>query len=151
MTIVRPGYAAITPYLVCSDADAAIAWYARHLGATERYRLAMPGGGIAHAEIAIDEMVVMLSDAFPDMGIVAPDALGGSPVSLQVYVADADATFAAMVADGAEALFEVTDQFHGDRSGKLRDPFGHLWFVATNKEPLGPDEIVARFGSQSEG
>jgi len=141
----RPGYAAVTPYLVCADAGAAIEWYTRHLGATERYRLAMPGGGIAHAEIAIDGMVLMLSDAFPDMGIVAPDGLGGSPVSLQVYVADADATFDAMVADGAEALFEVTDQFHGDRSGKLRDPFGHLWFIATNREPLTPDEIVARF------
>ncbi|MCR9123393.1 MAG: VOC family protein [Phyllobacteriaceae bacterium] len=142
---IRPSYAAVTPYLVCSDASAAIDWYARHLGATERYRLAMPGGGIAHAEIAINGMVLMVSDAFPDMGIVAPDGLGGSPVSLQVYVENADQTFAAMVADGAEALFEVKDQFHGDRSGKLRDPFGHLWFIATNREPLGPDEIVARF------
>ena len=146
----RPGYAAITPYLVCADADAAIAWYGRHLGATERYRLAMPGGGIAHAEIAINGMVVMLSDAFPDMGIVAPGALGGSPVSLQIYVADADATFAAMVVDGAEALFEVKDQFHGDRSGKLRDPFGHLWFISTNIEPLEPDEIVARFAQDGD-
>lgn len=142
---IRPGYAAVTPYLVCSDAGAAIDWYTKHLGATERYRLAMPGGGIAHAEIVVNGMVLMVSDAFPDMGIVAPDGLGGSPVSLQVYVDDADQTFAAMVADGAEALFAVKDQFHGDRSGKLRDPFGHLWFIATNREPLTPDEIVARF------
>jgi len=148
---VRPGYAAVTPYLVCADAGAAMAWYGEHLGAAERYRLPMPGGGIAHAEIAISGMVLMLSDAFPDMGIVAPDALGGSPVSLQVYVADADATFAAMVADGAEALFDVKDQFHGDRSGKLRDPFGHLWFVSTNREPLDPDEIVSRFKAQMGG
>lgn len=146
---IRPGYAAITPYLVCADAGAAIDWYGKHLGATERYRLAMPGGGIAHAEIAINGMVLMLSDAFPDMGIVAPNGLGGSPVSLQVYVDDADAIFAAMVADGAEPLFEVKDQFHGDRSGKLRDPFGHLWFIATNREPLTPDEIVARFAQGS--
>ncbi|MBO6638955.1 MAG: VOC family protein [Roseitalea sp.] len=145
----RPGYAAVTPYLVCADAGAAIDWYARHLGATERYRLEMPGGGIVHAEIDLNGMVLMVSDAFPDMGIVAPDALGGSPVSLQVYVADADATFAAMVADGAEALFEVKDQFHGDRSGKLRDPFGHLWFIATNHEALGPNEIVQRFSQGS--
>lgn len=147
----RPGYAAVTPYLVCADADAAIAWYGKHLGATERYRLTMPNDTIVHAEIAIGDMVLMLSDAFTDMGIVAPDGVTNPPVGLSVYVDDVDAVFAAMLADGADQLFEVKDQFHGDRSGKLRDPFGHVWFMCTNTEPIGPDEIVARFKSQFGG
>ena len=141
----RPGYAAVTPHLVCQDADKAIAWYVKHLGAVERYRLPLPNGQLAHAEITIGDAVLMLSDPFAEMGIVGPDTLGGSPVSLAVYVDDVDAVFAAMLADGAEQLFEVKDQFHGDRSGKLRDPFGHIWFVSTNLEALEPDEIVARF------
>ena len=148
---IRPGYAAVTPYLVCDPAPDAIAWYAKHLGAAERYRLPMPDGKISHAEIAIGGMVVMVSDAFPDMGIVGPGALGGSPVSLSVYVEDADATFAAMLADGAQQLFAVADQFHGDRSGKLRDPFGHLWFISTNTRPLAPDAIVASFKAMMGG
>lgn len=143
----RPGYAAITPHLVCNTADKAIAWYTKHLDAVERYRLPMPDGKLAHAEIAIGDMIVMLSDPFSEMGIVGPDALGGSPVSLNVYVDDVDATFKAMAADGAEPLFEVKDQFHGDRSGKLRDPFGHIWFISTSVEPLEPAQIVARFGA----
>ncbi len=148
---IRPGYAAVTPYLVCDPAADAIAWYGRHLGAVERYRLPMPDGKISHAEIAIGGMVVMISDAFAEMGIVGPGALGGSPVALSVYVDDADATFAAMLADGAEQLFAVTDQFHGDRSGKLRDPFGHLWFIATNTKAMGPDEIVSGFKAMMGG
>lgn len=147
----RPGYSVVTPYLVCADADAAIAWYGKHLDAKERYRLTMPDGAIVHAEIAIGDMVLMLSDPFPGMGIVAPDGKTSPPVGLSVYVDDVDNVFAGMLADGAAQLFEVKDQFHGDRSGKLRDPFGHVWFVCTNNEPLDPDEIVARFKAEFGG
>ncbi|MEM8541841.1 MAG: VOC family protein [Pseudomonadota bacterium] len=141
----RPGYAAITPYLVCRDAHAAIAWYSKHLGATERYRLPLPDGALAHAEIEINGMVVMIADEMEAWGIVSPQSLNGSPVSLNIYVEDCDATFVAMMEDGAEQLSPVEDQFHGDRSGKLRDPFGHIWHIATHKEAFEPDEIVARF------
>lgn len=147
----RPGYAAITPYLVCKDADAAIKWYTKHLGAIERYRLNMDGGTIAHAELEIGDSVIMLADEFPDMNIVGPDTLGGSPVSLNIYVDDVDAIFAAMLADGATELQAVTDQFHGDRSGKLRDPSGHLWHVGTNLENPATEEIEKRFANMMSG
>ncbi|MEP3280540.1 MAG: VOC family protein [Stappiaceae bacterium] len=143
----RPGYHTITPYLVCKSAAEAMEFYAEHLEATERYRLLMPGGSIAHAEMALGDSVLMIADEFPDMGIKSPSSLGGSPVSLSVYVEDVDATFTAMIAAGSEELQAVTDQFHGDRSGKLKDPFGHIWHVGTNKEDLSVDEIKRRFNA----
>ncbi len=90
-------------------------------------------------------MVLMIADEVEAWNIVSPQALGGSPVSLNIYVEDCDVTFAAMIADGAEQLSPVEDQFHGDRSGKLKDPFGHIWHIATHKQDLEPDEIIARF------
>lgn len=147
----RPGYSSVTPYLICGDADAAITWYAKHLGAVERYRLDMDDGKIAHAELAVGESVIMLADEFPDMNIVGPAALGGSPVSFNVYVDNVDAAFAAMLADGATELQPVTDQFHGDRAGKLADPFGHIWHVGTNMENPAPDEIRKRFDEMMKG
>ena len=147
----RPGYATVNAYLVCDPASNAIAWYVKHLGAIERYRLAMPDGKIAHAEVEIGDTVIMIADAFPEMGINAPDKASGSPVGLTVYVDDVDLTFAAMLADGAKELFEVKDQFHGDRSGKLADPFGHVWYVSTNQKALSADEIVASFKAMMGG
>lgn len=141
----RPGYAPITPYLVCRDAHGAIAWYGKHLAGRERYRLPLPDGALAHAEIEINGMVLMIADEVEAWNIVSPQTLGGSPVSLNIYVEDCDATFAAMVADGAQQLSPVEDQFHGDRSGKLKDPFGHIWHIASHKQTLEPDEIIARF------
>ncbi len=147
----RPGYTTITPYLVCANAAAAIDWYAKHLGAVERYRLPMAGGKVAHAELKLGDGIVMLADEFPAMGIAGPKTLAGSPVSLNIYVDDVDTVFAAMLADGAAELQPVTDQFHGDRSGKLTDPFGHIWHIATNMENPGIDEIKSRFAKMMEG
>ncbi len=141
----RPGYHTITPYLVCRNASDAMDFYAKHFGAQERYRLTMPNGAIAHAEMSLGDSVVMIADEFPAMGIVSPASLGGSPVSLSVYVDDVDTTFAAILAAGGEELQPVADQFHGDRSGKLKDPFGHVWHVGSNKEDVSPDEIKRRF------
>ncbi len=146
----RPGYAAITPYLVCRDAHAAIQYYGKHLGAKERYRLPLPDGALAHAEIEINGMVLMIADEVEAWNIISPLTLGGSGVSLNVYVNDCDTVFAAMLADGSEQLSPMEDQFHGDRSGKLKDPFGHIWHIATSKEPLEPDEIVSRFAKMME-
>lgn len=147
----RAGYHTVTPYLVCKGASEAIRWYVRQLGAVELYRLNMPDGSLAHAEFQIGDSRFMISDEIPSMGILSPHSLGGSAVSLNLYVSDCDATFAAMLADGAEQVSEVKDQFHGDRSGKLRDPFGHLWHIATNLDPVDDAEVVQRFKAMVSG
>lgn len=147
----RPGYHTVTPYLVCRDASGAISWYTRHLGAQELYRLEMADGSIVHAEFQIGDSRFMISDEIVPMGILSPQSLEGSPVSLNLYVPDCDATFEAMTRDGAEPLFEVKDQFHGDRSGKLRDPFGHIWHISTNRESYDDTEIVKRFNAMVSG
>jgi PhnB protein len=107
-------------------------------------RMPAPGGKVAHAEIQIGNSRVMLADEFPEMGAKAPPAFGGSPVGLMVYVEDVDAVFNRAVAAGAKVKKAVADQFYGDRSGTLTDPFGHQWTVATHKEDLTPEEIARR-------
>lgn len=143
----RPGYHTITPYLVCQNASDAMDFYAEHFGAQERYRLAMPSGVIAHAEMSVGDSMVMIADEFPEMGILSPQSLGGSPVSLSIYVGDVDAVFLAVLAAGGEELQPVAEQFHGDRAGKLKDPFGHIWHIGTNNENVPPDEIKRRFAA----
>jgi PhnB protein len=147
----RQGYATVTPYLICRGANAAIDYYKKNLGATEIYRLAMPNGLLVHAEIKIGDSVIMLTDEMADMGLASPKTLGATSVTLNVYVEDADKIFTEMINDGATAIFKVQDQFHGDRSGKLKDPFGHVWHIATNKQNYKPDEIVAQFKSIMQG
>jgi PhnB protein len=145
--MVKPipdGYPTLTPYLVIDGATAAIAFYAKAFGAKERMRLGAPGGRISHAEIEIGGSVVMLADEFPDMGARGPKSVGGSPVHLHLYVADVDAAVAQAVAAGAEMVRQVQDQFYGDRSGTLRDPFGHIWHVATHVEDVSQEEIERR-------
>jgi PhnB protein len=142
----RAGYHTITPYVVCKDAIAAIDYYRRHFGAVEKYRLTMPDGSLAHAEIKIGDSVVMIAEENVAMGITSPQHLGGTGVTLNIYVEDPDAVSAAIASDGGTILFAVTDQFHGDRSGKVADRFGHVWHIATNKEDVHDAEIVSRFG-----
>ena len=136
---------AITPYLCCRDAAAAIEFYKNAFGATEDYRLAEPGGRIGHAEIRINGAPLMLSDEYPDMGVLSPQSLGGSAVAIHLYVADADAVEAKASAAGAKIVRPVADQFYGDRSGTLEDPFGHRWFVSTRKEVLSGAEVKRRY------
>jgi PhnB protein len=142
----REGYHTITPYLVCRDAVAAIDYYRKHFGAREKYRLAMPDGSLAHAEIEIGDSVVMIAEENVAMGITSPQHLGGTGVTLNIYVEDPDSVSAAIASDGGTILFAVADQFHGDRSGKVADRFGHVWHIATNQEQVADAEIVARFG-----
>ena len=142
---MRKGYNKISAYLVCRNAVHAVDFYTRHFGAEEDYRLAGSDGIIMHCEMKIGDCRIMISDEFPDSGVLSPISIGGTPVSLNIYVDDCDAVFAAMLADGATQLSPVEDQFHGDRSGKLVDPYGHIWHIATNKENLESDEVVARF------
>jgi PhnB protein len=144
VTPVPPGYEGITPYLIARNASAAIEFYTKAFGAEETYRLAQPDGRVGHAEIRIGGAVLMLADEFPEMGIKAPPSLGGTPVSLLIYVQDVDAAAARAVAAGAKVKRPVKDQVYGDRSGTFEDPFGHVWTLATRKEDLTPEEIDRR-------
>ncbi len=138
------GYHTATPYLIIQGAAKAIEFYKQAFGATELMRLDAPGGTIGHAEIKIGDSPIMLADEHPEMGYRSPQALGGTPVSLMLYVEGVDAMFAQALAAGATIQRPVQDQFYGDRSGTLVDPFGHVWTIATHTEDLSPDEITAR-------
>jgi PhnB protein len=136
-----------TPYLIVSDAIAAIDFYHNAFGATEYVRLADPGGKVMHAEIRIGNVSMMLADEFPDMGYCSPKMLGGSAVSILLYVDRVDGVFEAAIAAGATVKMPVQDQFDGDRRGTLVDPFGHVWLLATKQEEISIDELKRRFNA----
>ncbi|ONN64069.1 VOC family protein [Herbaspirillum sp. VT-16-41] len=138
------GYHSVTPYLIVQASSEAIAFYGRAFGAVEVMRLDGPHGKVWHAEIQIGDARVMLADEHPELGFLSPQTLGGAGVSLLVYVADVDAVFSQAIAAGAVQLRPVQNQFYGDRSGTLRDPFGHVWSIATHIEDLSNEEICAR-------
>ena len=144
---IPPGYHTATPYLIIKGAAQAIEFYKRAFGATELMRLADPTGNIGHAEIKIGDSPVMLADEFPDMGFRSPQAYGGSPVGILLYVKDVDAYFQKAVSAGAKVMRPVKDQFYGDRTGTLVDPYGHVWSIATHIEDVTPEEISRRFES----
>ncbi len=144
---VPDGYHTVIPYLVVRGASDAIAFYTRALGATEQVRMPGPGGAVMHAELKIGDSIVMLSDENPEMGSVSPATLNGTPVSVFLYVPDVDAFFGQAVAAGATALMPPTDMFWGDRFGKLKDPFGHEWAMATHIEDVTPEEMQKRMAS----
>ena len=141
---IPDGYHTATPYLIISGAADAIEFYKRAFGAAEVMRLPAPGGKVVHAEIQIGDSRIMLADEAPEMGYQGPKALGGSPVSICLYVEDVDTLFKQALDAGGKQQREVQDQFYGDRSGTLEDPFGHVWTVATHKEDLTPEEIGKR-------
>ena len=140
---IPDGYEGITPYLICKNAEAAIDFYKRAFGAEELYRIGQPGM-VGHAEMKIGKAVFMLADEFPDMNAVSPETVGGTPVSLYIYVEDVDSFTEKAVAEGLKVLRPVADQFYGDRSGHFVDPFGHQWGFATHKEDLTPEELNER-------
>ncbi|HVS29159.1 MAG TPA: VOC family protein [Solirubrobacteraceae bacterium] len=145
--MVKPipdGYPRVTPYLIVDGASAAIDFYTSVLGATERMRMPAPEDRIGHAELDIGDSVIMLADEAPDMQVRGPRAVGGTPVSLHVYVEDVDGVFERAVQAGAKALRPVEDRFYGDRSGSFEDPFGHQWNVATHVEDVPGDEMEER-------
>lgn len=142
---IPAAYRTPTPYLIVNDAAKAIAFYVEAFGATEVIRLADPSGKVMHAEIRIGGAPLMLADEFPDMGYRSPTSLGGSPVSVLLYVENVDAQFKAAIAAGAKETAPVEDQFDGDRRGTLTDPFGHVWLLATRKEDVSHEEMKKRF------
>ncbi|HEY3187418.1 MAG TPA: VOC family protein [Solirubrobacteraceae bacterium] len=149
---IPAGYPRVTPYLCCRDASAAIDFYTQVLGAVERMR--MPGDtpdSVGHAELEIGTGLVMLADEFPDHGFLSPKSVGGTPVTIHVYVDDVDAVFAKALAAGATATREVENQFYGDRSGQFEDPFGHRWNVASHVEDVSPEEMERRMADLSPG
>jgi len=148
--MVKPipdGYPRVTPYLIIDGASAAIEFYRAVLGADERMRMPAPGEKVGHAELQIGESVIMLADEYPDMDARGPKTVGGTPVTLHVYVEDADAVFDRALGAGAKALRPVEDKFYGDRSGEFEDPFGHRWSVATHIEDVPPDEMAKRMAA----
>ncbi len=151
-TPVKPipeGYHSVTPYLVVQGAAKALDFYQQAFGATELMRMEGPGGIIGHAEIRIGDSPVMLADEHPDMGALSPETVGGSPVSLLIYVDNVDEVFARALAAGATQIRPVQDQFYGDRSGMLKDPFGHTWSMATHVEDVAPEEMDRRMKAMS--
>jgi PhnB protein len=150
-TEVKPipeGYHTVTPYLILSGAGDAIAFYKKALGAEEVLRLADPGGKVHHAEISIGDSRVMLADEHPEIQALSPRTVGGSPVSIHLYVEDVDRAVERAVAAGAKLVRPVADQFYGDRVGGIEDPFGYRWFIATHKEDLTIEEIRRRAAAQ---
>ncbi|MGA8403528.1 MAG: VOC family protein [Nitrososphaeraceae archaeon] len=139
---IPDGHHTITPYLVVKNGAQAIEFYKKAFSAEECFRMNGPDGkSIGHAQLKIGDSVFMLADEFPQMNSLSPESIGGSPVSMYVYVEDVDAVFNQAVSAGATVLNPVMDMFYGDRWGYIKDPFGHLWSIATHKKDLTPDEL----------
>ncbi len=141
---IPEGYHTVTPYLIIRNAASAIDFYKKAFGAIELFRMPQPDGKIGHAEIKIGDSPIMLSDEHPDLGYKSPQTLGGSPVSILLYVDDVDSVFNQAIAAGGKIDKPVEDKFYGDRSGSLTDPFGHLWHIATHTEDVSPEEMEKR-------
>ena len=141
---IPEGYHSVTPHLMVNGGADAIEFYKKAFGAVELFRFPAPDGKIGHAEIKIGDSHIMLADEYPDMGYKSPKTIGGSPVSLMIYVDDVDAVFNRAVESGGTVKEAVQDKFYGDRTGTLIDPFGHVWHVATHKEDVSMDEMERR-------
>lgn len=141
---IPEGYHSVTPYLIMKNAGAAIEFYKNAFGAIELFRMPQPDGKIGHAEIKIGDSPIMLSDEHPEMQYLGPETIGGTPVSLMIYVDDVDTVFKRAIDKGATEKKAVQDQFYGDRSGSLVDPFGHIWHIATHTEDVSPEEMEKR-------
>jgi len=141
---IPDGYSSITPYLIVQGAANAIAFYQKAFNAVERMRMNAPDNKIGHAEIQIGNARLMLADEFPDMGFRSPQSLGGAGVSMLLYVENVDDLFKQALAAGGKQLRPLQDQFYGDRSGTLQDPFGHIWTISTHIADYSEDELKER-------
>ena len=144
MSSIRPipeGFRTITPHIIVRDASRAIDFYKQAFGATEINRMQGPNGGIMHAELRIGDSILMLADEFPGMGALSPLSIGGTPVSIHLYVEDVDSVTQQAIAAGATVKMPVSDMFWGDRYGIVADPFGHQWSIATHAQDLTEAEM----------
>lgn len=147
MSNVKPipdGYHSVTPYLIVKGASDAIEYYKNAFGAVELFRMAAPDGKVGHAEIKIGDSPIMLADEYPEMGFVSPATIGGSPVGIMIYVEDVDTVYKRSIEAGGKEIKPLQDQFYGDRSGTFKDPFGHVWTIATHKEDVPEEEMKRR-------
>jgi PhnB protein len=141
---IPDGYHTATPYLYIKGAAAAIDFYKKAFGAVERFRMGGPDGKVGHAEIKIGDSPIMMADENAEWGALSPQTIGGTPIGIMLYVEDVDAVFNQAIAAGAEQIRPVADQFYGDRTGGLKDPFGFQWWIATHVEDVPPEEMEAR-------
>lgn len=145
---IPEGYTTVTPYLIVRDAARAIDFYKRAFGATELFRMNDESGKIGHAELQIGNARFMLADENPERGYKSPQTLGGSPIGMVLYMDDCDASYKQAIAAGAKSLREPADQFYGDRSGGVEDPYGFQWHISTHVEDVAPDELERRMKNQ---
>jgi uncharacterized glyoxalase superfamily protein PhnB len=141
---IPDGFHTVSPHIVIKGAGQAIDWYKKAFGAEELFRMPAPDGSIMHAEIRIGDSPIMIAEEFPTMGVKGPKSIGGSPVTIHLYVKDVDKVYNQAVAAGATAAMPPADMFWGDRYGKLIDPYGHHWSVATHMEDLTPEQCSQR-------
>jgi len=146
---IPDGYYSVTPYLIQSDASGAIDFYKRAFGASELLRMGNPDGRVGHAELKIGNSVIMMADEFRERGHKSPRTLGGTSASILLYVPDVDSVFQRAIRAGGKELQPLTDQFYGDRSGQLEDPFGHQWTIATHVEDVSPEEMDRRMAAMA--
>lgn len=138
------------PYLRVTNASEAVRFYKTAFGATELFRLVEPGGRVGHVELDFDGTKLMVSEEFPEMGILGPESIGGTSVSLHLHVDDADEVIRRAAHAGGEVVRPATDQFHGERSGTVRDPFGHEWLIGHELEKVTPEEMQRRYTAMFE-
>jgi PhnB protein len=148
---IPEGYHSVTPYLIIKGAAEAIEYYKKSFGATELFRMPTPDGKIGHAELKIGDSPIMLADEHPDLGHVGPQTLGGTPVGILIYVDDVDTIYKRAISGGGQEVKPLQDQFYGDRSGTLKDPFGHMWTIATHVEDVAPEEMEKRMAAAHGG
>ena len=151
MNPIPEGYPRVTPYLSVDGAAAAVEFYTQVFGATERMRMPGPNGTIGHCELQLGDSLIMLADESPEIDFRSPKALGGTPVTISVYVEDVDSVVERAVQAGATIDRPVEDQFYGDRSGQFVDPFGHRWNVASHVEDVSPEEMERRVAEAMAG
>jgi PhnB protein len=141
---IPDGYPQVTPYLCVDGAADAIDFYTKVFGMTERMRMPSPGGKVGHAELELGDALVMLADEHPEIGVRGPKSVGGTPVTISMYVEDVDGVFERAIQEGATSLREPENQFYGDRAGRFEDPFGHHWSISTHVEDVPPEEMEKR-------